>query len=101
MANSRVRPQPSALALVEMSVTNFAPRARILLVDEHLRMRRITCLLIELADEHLVVTSEAGSGEEAMTRWRDDRPDIVVLDHLLPDGNGLVLAAAILTEDPA
>ena len=42
----------------------------------------------------------AGDGEEALLAMREERPDIVVLDYCLPDGDGVTLAVEILKDFP-
>jgi CheY-like chemotaxis protein len=43
---------------------------------------------------------EAGDGEETLARWRELRPDVIVLDQRMPPTTGLEIAEAILAEEP-
>jgi CheY-like chemotaxis protein len=81
-------------------VTTLAPPTRVLVVDDDPRMRRLTCLTIELADGPFTIAGEAGCGNDALAQWRALQPDLVVLDYAMPGCNGLVLAAEILAERP-
>jgi CheY-like chemotaxis protein len=44
---------------------------------------------------------EAADAEETIARWREHRPDAIVLDQRMPPTTGLVVAEAILAEAPA
>jgi CheY-like chemotaxis protein len=43
---------------------------------------------------------EAPDAESALSGWRAHRPDVIVLDHLMPPATGLHIAEQILGEDP-
>jgi two-component system response regulator DevR len=60
---------------------------RVFLVDDHELMRRALRDLLD-AEEDLDVVGEAGSVEEASRGIPDHRPDVVLLDLRLPDGEG-------------
>lgn len=71
-----------------------------LLVDDDDDMRFLLRVLIERANEGLVVAAEAADGSEAIRRWRQHRPDVVVLDQRMPGASGLQVAEHILREEP-
>jgi DNA-binding NarL/FixJ family response regulator len=71
-----------------------------LIVDDDDDMRFLVRVLIEAANEGLAVAAEARNGEEAVERWREHRPDVVVLDNRMPGRSGLEVAAEILAEQP-
>ena len=73
---------------------------RTLIVDDDEDMRFLLRVLIEAANEGLSVAAEASNGVEAMAQWREHQPDVVVLDHRMPDRTGLEVAADILAEHP-
>ena len=73
---------------------------RTLIVDDDEDMRFLLRVLIEAANEGLTIAAEASSGDEAIARWREHQPDVVVLDHRMPDRMGLDVAAEILAEHP-
>ena len=60
----------------------------ILLVDDHRMFRAGIKALIE-AEGRMKVVGEAGSGEEAVDRVRELKPDVVVMDLSMPGTNGL------------
>lgn len=66
--------------------------ARILLVEDDPSIREITKL--GLIDAGFTVET-ADDGEEALVRFRHDRPDLVVLDVMLPKRDGLEVCRAI------
>jgi DNA-binding NarL/FixJ family response regulator len=72
----------------------------VLIVDDEEDMRVLLRNLITLANDGMSVAAEAGDGEEAIHRWREDRPEIVLLDQRMPGLTGLATAERILAEDP-
>ncbi len=74
-------------------------RVRVLLVEDHDLVRAgIRSLLENLPGVEVV--GEAGTGREASRLVELHRPDVALLDIVLPDANGLDLAAAIVKEHP-
>ena len=70
-----------------------------LIVDDHPTFRRFARRLLEEAG--LVVLGDAGDGASALSAARELRPDVVLLDVLLPDTTGFDLARALAAEpDP-
>lgn len=68
-------------------------QAGILLVDDHAGFRRVARRLLESGG--LNVVGEAADGREALALVRTLRPDVVVLDVLLPDMDGFVVATRL------
>jgi two-component system response regulator NreC len=66
----------------------MAERVRILLADDHAVLRAGLRALLESAAD-LEVVGEAGTGEEAVERARELRPDVVVMDLSMPGIGGL------------
>ena len=60
---------------------------RVFLVDDHEVVRRGVAEVLE-DDPDLTVAGEAGSVAEALARVPAVRPDVVLIDMRLPDGNG-------------
>jgi len=60
---------------------------RVFLVDDHEIVRRGVAEVLE-EDPAITVAGEAGSVAEALARVPAVRPDVVVVDMRLPDGNG-------------
>lgn len=60
----------------------------VLLVDDHAMFRAGIKALLE-ADGRITVVGEASTGDEAVDRARELRPDVVVMDLSMPGSNGL------------
>ena len=73
---------------------------RALIVDDEADMRALMRATIRRANEGLMVAGEVTTGEEALVTWREERPDIVLLDHRMPGLSGLEVAERMLSEDP-
>jgi two-component system, NarL family, invasion response regulator UvrY len=71
---------------------------KILIVDDHPIVRAGLRRL--LAAEPAVAVREAVSGKEALSAFRAQRPDLVVLDLNLPDIGGLEVIARLKLVDP-
>ncbi|TKJ28535.1 response regulator transcription factor [Blastococcus sp. CCUG 61487] len=69
-------------------------RIRVFLVDDHEVVRRGVAEVLE-DDPRLVVAGEAGSVADALARVPAVRPDVVVLDMRLPDGDGASLCRSL------
>lgn len=80
-----------------------APLVRILLVDDSALVRRGVRGLLEgrHRDVEIAIVGEAGSVAEAVAAAREHKPEIVLLDIRLPDGDGFDACRAILREQPA
>jgi len=68
-------------------------QAGILLVDDHAGFRRVARRMLEAGG--LRVVGEAASGHEALALVGKLRPEVVVLDVLLPDMDGFVVATQL------
>jgi YesN/AraC family two-component response regulator len=71
-----------------------------LIVDDEEDVRSLVRLVVEAANEGLVVSGEAADGDEALERWREDRPVAVILDQRMPGMSGLEVAEHMLAENP-
>jgi len=67
-------------------------KKRILVVDDEARMRRFVHLNLDLEGYEV---SEAENGLVALTKVREDLPDLVVLDVMMPDMDGFETLARI------
>ncbi len=65
--------------------TKEAERRRVLVVDDEPRMVRFVRMNLELEG---FAVSEAGNGIEALEKVRQDLPDLVLLDVMLPEMDG-------------
>jgi YesN/AraC family two-component response regulator len=71
-----------------------------LVADDEEDMRVLVRSVISRANQGLVVESEASNGIEAVERWREFKPDVVILDQRMPGLTGLEAAEKILDEQP-
>jgi NarL family two-component system response regulator LiaR len=61
---------------------------RVLIVDDHALVRRgIQALLAEI--DGIEVVGEAGDGQEAMAKAEDLRPDVILMDLVMPGMDGI------------
>lgn len=103
--------RPAALATAGESATDVMlaiaskplPRAatliRVLIVDDHSVMREGLALRIE-AERNMQVVGCVGDGEEAIVTVRRLRPDVVIMDLVLPSLNGIEATRRILCQFP-
>ena len=73
----------------------------VLIVDDDDDMRELMRRMIDIAGRGLRVQGVATDGVEAVERWRCDRPDVIVMDHRMPNMTGMDAAKEILAEDPS
>lgn len=71
--------------------------ARILVADDSVTIQKVVELTFSKED---FVLEQARSGEEAIRKAKETRPDLVLLDLVMPDMNGYDVCAA-LRSDPA
>jgi two-component system response regulator MtrA len=69
--------------------------ARILLVEDDPSIREVTALGLRAAG---FTVDTAADGVDGLERWRADRPDLVLLDVMLPRMDGLEVCRAIRRE---
>jgi two-component system response regulator DevR len=72
---------------------------KVFLVDDHEVVRRGVADLLE-GDPELTVIGEASTAAQALARVPALRPDLVVLDVRLPDGNGIELCRDLRSKLP-
>lgn len=70
----------------------------VMVVDDSLFVRNI--LRGILNEKGFTLVAEAASGIEAMRLLHDHRPDIILLDIILPDANGIDLLSSIAAAQP-
>ncbi|MEV1199639.1 response regulator [Microbispora rosea] len=71
---------------------------RMIIADSHPIFRE--GLRAVLADSHIAITGEASSGDEAVVRARELRPDVVLMDLRMSSGGGADTVARILDDRP-
>jgi len=74
-------------------------RKRILIADDHEVMRRGLRGLVE-SQEEWSVCGEAIEGHEAISKTKELRPDLLILDVSMPGMSGIDAALQILKDDP-
>jgi DNA-binding NarL/FixJ family response regulator len=73
---------------------------RVLIVDDHPLMR--DALASALAGEpDLMVAGAVADGVQALDAYRELRPDVVIMDLMMPRRDGVAATADILAHDPA
>jgi DNA-binding NarL/FixJ family response regulator len=72
---------------------------RLLIVDDHPVVREGLRGMLE-ADPGLTVVGEAGSGDEAVIRAQELRPDVILMVLRMPAGDGVSATTRILAERP-
>src|SRR5580704_18129279 len=74
-------------------------RIRVLVVDDHPLVRRgIESILA--AEDDLEMVGEAGDGSEAVKKFQECHPDVVLMDLRMPKLDGLEAAGILLRLDP-
>jgi len=74
-------------------------RIRVLIVDDHAMVRRGMRDFLDLHDD-LEVVGEAANGVEALAQTAALLPDVVVMDLLMPDLDGIAATAQLKTLHP-
>lgn len=75
------------------------PPIRVLLVDDHAMVRRGLATFLKVHDD-LDMAGEAATGEEALRLCATLRPDVVLMDLVLPGMDGVAAIRAIRHEFP-
>ncbi|NQE53158.1 Chemotaxis protein CheY [ANME-1 cluster archaeon GoMg3.2] len=74
-------------------------KIRVLLVDDSTYIRTVLGSII--ADAGFEVVGEAADGKEAIRKYMDLKPDIVLMDVIMEPMDGMAATEAILDKDPA
>jgi DNA-binding NarL/FixJ family response regulator len=72
---------------------------RVLIVDDHAVFRAGLKLLID-AEDGLETAGEAGTARDAIFQARSTKPDVILLDIVMPDQTGLEVVPQLLHERP-
>src|SRR5579859_2767874 len=73
---------------------------RVLIADDHNVVRQGLRVFLGLDNELEVVSSEAANGEEALCMARQLKPDVVLMDLVMPGMDGIVATEMIRRELP-
>lgn len=76
-----------------------APRIRVMVVDDHPLLRDGIAGVLQTQPD-MVLVAEATTGKEAISQFREHRPDVTLMDVRMPEMNGLDALGAIRAEDP-
>ena len=77
---------------------NEKTRIRVLIADDHAMVREGLAGILKL--HKMQIVAEARNGVEALTLYREHRPDIVLMDMRMPVMDGLTATRALLAEFP-
>jgi DNA-binding NarL/FixJ family response regulator len=76
-----------------------AGKISVLLADDHPMLREGISAVIQ-GESDMAVVAEASNGREAVERYREFRPDVTLMDLLMPQMDGLAAVEAIRAEFP-
>lgn len=77
----------------------MASKYKLLIIDDHPMFRDGLKTIVRLNPAY-EIAAEAGTCAEGLAQARSLRPDLVIVDISLPDGNGIDLARDILSQAP-
>jgi len=80
-------------------VSDRSAQIRILVVDDHAVIRQGIAVLVGTQPD-MTLVAEAGNGREAIQQFRAHRPDITLMDLVMPEMNGIDAIVAIRGEFP-
>lgn len=81
-------------------MSDHATVIRILAADDHELVRTGIAALVD-AEPDMTLVAQASTGREAVALFREHLPDVTLMDHQMPDMNGLDAIVAIRREFPA
>jgi two-component system chemotaxis response regulator CheY len=84
--------------VIEQANSNANPAKRLLIVDDALIMRRRIMQIAELAGWSVV--GEAKDGREAVAMFRQQKPDLVTMDIVMPEMDGVEALKQMIAEEP-
>ena len=70
---------------------------KILIIDDNSAVRSTMARILELAGYETIT---AGDGNEGLIRMRQDKPDLIITDIIMPEKEGIETIRQILIEQP-
>ena len=89
--------------LIVSSLQENAPvnkKTKILVVDDHTVVRKGLCALLSAEKYGIEVIGEAADGMEAVEKARQLKPQVILMDLMMPKMDGLQAIVAIRKDDP-
>src|SRR5580698_995449 len=90
-------PVDSGCSTRQAAMSSIPCMIRILAVDDHALLRKGLAATIN-AEPDMKLVAEASNGEEAIEKFRSNRPDITLMDIQMPGLNGIETMIRILAE---
>jgi DNA-binding NarL/FixJ family response regulator len=75
------------------------PRIRVLIADDHAVVREGLVSMIKRSRADMTVVGEASNGREAVQLWKQERPDVTLLDLRMPELDGVDVIKEIRASD--
>lgn len=92
--------QPALRAITPDRRPCHADPVRVLVADDNADVRLLVRMTLALDGDDLQQLPDAVDGVAALAAWRQDRPDVLVLDQRMPGLTGLDVARIVLAEEP-
>jgi NarL family two-component system response regulator LiaR len=78
---------------------NETENIKVMIVDDHPVVRNgLKAMLLAIPDMNFA--GEAGSGQETLALCRENRPDVILMDMIMPGMDGLETTRAVLSQFP-
>jgi len=65
---------------------HMTSKTKVFYIEDEPDIREIVCMALELADD--IVSESIGSGHEALQRVQEFKPDVILLDVMMPEMDG-------------
>jgi len=82
-----------------MNATNASQTIHVMLVDDHNVVRSGLATFLRAYDD-LELVGEAKNGSEALNLCREKKPDVILMDLMMPEMDGIAATRAILADYP-